>query len=624
MPFDGSGNFTRSYNFVQDKTNGIKIVASRMDGEFDNFANAMNQAFLRNGLVPLTGSLNMGTNTINSLGDGTVGTPAIRFNSDPATGIYVPGYGKVAFTAGGIKRLEANSAGVDITGGLGVSSGLAVTGAATVGGTLNVASSITGGNINGVNGTFTGNIGAAAGTFSGAISTTQLTATVTNNAGIVLGNNSAIRDVSNGGSTMSFDVSSGGATHGAFQWRSSNAFTTRMYLDSSGRLGVNVVPAGSIDVMGANARSRLDLSTTDATWITTNPAAAAYQNVRHDALAHRWSLSNSDIMYLDSSGRLGIGTTPIAGYRLTASGSMALITAAGATLNIDPDTSSGANGVNIASSFAAGGYGPIRFTTSATERMRIAAGGNVGVNTNNPGSLLDVAGSSATDIFHVTSGTTYFAVGVTNGSNVALNGFQTAVGVKDMILQSAGGNVGVGITPTQKLQVNGNALATTYFTPAGNGVWFSGGGSFSTGVASDGAGTTLNMYTSGSIRFGINPSGGITSSNLADAVGYKGLPQNQQTGAYTLALSDMGKHMYITAGTFAVTIPNNATVAFPVGTAITIINEDAVKTVSPGAGVTLARAGDGATGTRTLAVGAVATLVKVQTDRWYISGAGIS
>lgn len=120
--------------------------------------------------------------------------------------------------------------------------------------------------------------------------------------------------------------------------------------------------------------------------------------------------------------------------------------------------------------------------------------------------------------------------------------------------------------------------------------------------------------------------GQITSADVAAAFGYKGLPQNQQTSAYTLALSDIGKHLYVTAGAFAVTIPADGTLNFPVGAAITFVCEDAGKTIVPASGVTLVLAGTGAatTGTRTLAIGSVATLIKVQANRWYISGTGVT
>jgi hypothetical protein len=47
-------------------------------------------------------------------------------------------------------------------------------------------------------------------------------------------------------------------------------------------------------------------------------------------------------------------------------------------------------------------------------------------------------------------------------------------------------------------------------------------------------------------------------------------------------------------------------------------------TVSPAGGVTLLLGGSGASGARTIAQYGVASLVKVATDTWYITGAGVS
>jgi hypothetical protein len=103
-----------------------------------------------------------------------------------------------------------------------------------------------------------------------------------------------------------------------------------------------------------------------------------------------------------------------------------------------------------------------------TERMRIDSTGNVGIGTSSPGSKLDVVGTSATDIFHVRNGTTYFTVGVTSGGASAINAFQTAVGVQQLQLQTTGGtsyfggNVGIGTTsPQAKLDIGDTSAAFT-------------------------------------------------------------------------------------------------------------------------------------------------------------------
>lgn len=73
------------------------------------------------------------------------------------------------------------------------------------------------------------------------------------------------------------------------------------------------------------------------------------------------------------------------------------------------------------------------------------------------------------------------------------------------------------------------------------------------------------------------------------------------------------------------TIPSNASVPFKVGTSISWFNE-------PGAGNmlisidtdTLYHSPSGATGTRTLAPGGIATATKVTSTKWMISGIGLS
>lgn len=110
-----------------------------------------------------------------------------------------------------------------------------------------------------------------------------------------------------------------------------------------------------------------------------------------------------------------------------------------------------------------------------------------------------------------------------------------------------------------------------------------------------------------------------TSYNL-DAL--TSVPQNSQSAGYTLVLGDAGKHIYMaSAGTF--TIPANASVAFPVGATITFYNASASSTI-PITSDTLVLAGAGTTGTRTLAQYALATIVKVASTTWVISGTGVT
>jgi hypothetical protein len=108
----------------------------------------------------------------------------------------------------------------------------------------------------------------------------------------------------------------------------------------------------------------------------------------------------------------------------------------------------------------------------------------------------------------------------------------------------------------------------------------------------------------------------LTSANYQ--IGYRDLPQISAFG--TLVADAGGKHYY---GSGTITIPASGTLNFAVGTAILIIASGST-TIANAAGVTLIQAGTGTGGSRTLAQYGEASLVKVATDTWYISGVGIS
>lgn len=109
-----------------------------------------------------------------------------------------------------------------------------------------------------------------------------------------------------------------------------------------------------------------------------------------------------------------------------------------------------------------------------------------------------------------------------------------------------------------------------------------------------------------------------TGTISADSLGFRGLPANPQTAAYTLALTDAGRMVNITTG--GVTIPANATAAFPIGTAIAVYNDSATPQDVAITTDTLRLAGTETTGTRTLAGRGIATLVKVAVTEWVAQG----
>jgi hypothetical protein len=104
------------------------------------------------------------------------------------------------------------------------------------------------------------------------------------------------------------------------------------------------------------------------------------------------------------------------------------------------------------------------------------------------------------------------------------------------------------------------------------------------------------------------------------------LPQNSQSAAYTLVLSDSGKsivHPITDNNARTFTIPANGSVAYPVGTAVTFINMINTVTIAITTD-TMYLAGTGTTGSRTLAAYGVATAIKVTSTSWIISGNGLT
>ena len=112
-----------------------------------------------------------------------------------------------------------------------------------------------------------------------------------------------------------------------------------------------------------------------------------------------------------------------------------------------------------------------------------------------------------------------------------------------------------------------------------------------------------------------------------DEVGFRNIPQNSQSAAYTLVLADAGKHIFhpaadTTARTY--TIPANASVAYPIGTAVTFINMTSQVVTIAITSDTMYLSDAGTTGSRSLAQYGSATAVKTTTTNWIISGSGLT
>jgi hypothetical protein len=134
-------------------------------------------------------------------------------------------------------------------------------------------------------------------------------------------------------------------------------------------------------------------------------------------------------------------------------------------------------------------------------------------------------------------------------------------------------------------------------------------------------GTLVTLDVTGNIS-----GGNINANTNGFAIGYKEIPPVVLSANDTIALEDSGKHFRsTTAGNITLSIPTNATVAFPTGTAISIVEQAAGNIlVNAISGVTLYHAGNSTAGNRVISTFGVATLMKVDSDTWFISGTGVS
>jgi hypothetical protein len=118
------------------------------------------------------------------------------------------------------------------------------------------------------------------------------------------------------------------------------------------------------------------------------------------------------------------------------------------------------------------------------------------------------------------------------------------------------------------------------------------------------------------------PDNATVSTNFA--VGYREAPQIARTANYQLVLSDRGKSILMNGTSLTLTIPDNATVPFPIGTVMIFINVNASPLSIAISTDTMTLANSLTTGTRTLAQNGLATCVKIAATAWLISGAGLT
>ena len=271
----------------------------------------------------------------------------------------------------------------------------------------------------------------------------------------------------------------------------------RMRIDSSGNVGIGVVPSawgsaakalqiGAFSAFYQNISGYPEMSfnsyeTTTGVYkyqVSGNTASLYSQSGAY----HRWYIAPSgtagntigytQAMTLDASGNLGVGETSPGSYSkfVVRGGSGNFISYFGASTQ----TILGDNGGDKGQAGTISNH-PFIFITNSTERARIDSSGNLGVGTNSPYQKLTVqggrVGGTTTDFVSGTTGTAYsWGLGASTGNTYANFGCGTSgdtVYANAAIFADGGyaqGMLWLGYTSSNgnyKLQVNGQIFATS-------------------------------------------------------------------------------------------------------------------------------------------------------------------
>lgn len=115
-------------------------------------------------------------------------------------------------------------------------------------------------------------------------------------------------------------------------------------------------------------------------------------------------------------------------------------------------------------------------------------------------------------------------------------------------------------------------------------------------------------------------------SLLANSIGFRGIPVNEQDANYTYVVDDCGKIVrHNSSSTHSYTINPTGTTNYPVGTTIVSRNVGSgTVTITRGSGVSLRKAGSATDANVALAQWGMATMVMEAANTWVITGTGIS
>lgn len=625
MPFS-SGTFSVVYNWTTE-SGASPIEIAKLDTQHADFATGLSNCILRDGTGLPTAAIPFNSQNITGVAE----LQAARFvptgSTVPTNGMYLPAANTVALASNTTLRASVNSAGnwtfaapssgtaLTVTSASGAYASTLSSGGSALSAGYNIGLLSNAWNLHttGTDPFVFGTISAATAALYTNSAQRILVGTagnVTVNApssgaaltvtGVAAGTSAQFTD---GTRTARIDHSASNVDFGSFTADALNLVSNssrRVVIGSAGNVTINAPSSGiSLQVNSAAAGTAYAFSDGTVTGWAADFGATRHNFGTSSAHSSNWYAGNSQRVSLSAAGNVVI-SAPSSGTALTAQN--------GTARAIDAT-------------------GSVAFTMSSVVHTFAVDGS---------GAYQDIGGANAWRIY--TNSVERFVVGSTGA--VIIRAPTSGVG-----LTIAGGGLTVTGTITGALtgDVTGNAsTATTLQTSRNiNGVAFNGSANITvTAAAETLTGTTLAALSGANLTAlnatqltsGTVPSARITAVDAAAtinsiAIGYRTVPQNAQTGNYTAVIGDSGYHIYHASGAGAgdtYTIPANASVAYPVGTVLTFVNNDSNAVSIAITTDTMTLAGTTTTGTRTLAQNGIATAIKTTSTTWLISGTGLS
>jgi len=430
---------------------------------------------------------------------------------------------------------------------------------------------------------------------------------------------------------------------GQTQWQiyqpaSSNDFRIygggdRLVISSVGNVTINA-PTSGTSLAVTSVASGTAISATDGT------VSALIANFGASVLQFGTSTSHAVQIFSNNSTRMVFGTAGNVTINAPSSGAALTVNVLDATSAVVFNTSSGTtgyyqtfstvgtsrgyigmgptlfSGASLADFGIASAAGILRFSSNGgtSTAMQIANAGNVTINAPTSGVSLTVnQGVAATGIALFTTSNTsansspqmQIASTAANGSAfLSLTSNSGTPGTNDLSLWQNGA--------TREAHVTNRASAALYLGAGNN--------------------DTMTLGSSG-VAVSITGYSGTHSTKISDSAttlynaGFLELPVNSAGATYTAVLADSGKCLYYNGtGATTYTIPANGSVAYPVGTTLTFVN-DATGATNMTIAITtdtMVLSPGGTAGSRTLAQFGRATAHKVTSTRWVISGTGLT